>query len=71
MVIPVEDERIINIEVKLAHQEHALSVLNEALTDQQAQITRLEASYQSLLDRIRVLAEETAARDGGERPPHY
>ncbi len=71
MVIPVEDEKIVNIEVKLAHQEHALSALNDALTDQQARITRLEASYQSLLERIRALAEERPDKDGDERPPHY
>lgn len=68
---PVDDDRIVNIEVKLAHQEDALSALNAALTDQQAQITKLEALCRSLADRLRDLAEAGTEDKGDERPPHY
>ena len=60
----MNDDRLIDIETKLAHQEHLLSQLNEALSDQQAQIGRLEQLCQSLIDRVKSLAEGTA--EGGE-----
>jgi len=68
----VEDEKTIDLETKLAHQEHLLSALNEALVNQQAQITDLEHLCQSLLDRVRALSG-TAGENAGsdERPPHY
>ena len=71
-VIEVEERRLIDIEVKLAHQEHALEEINEILTDQQAQITRLGQVCQSLADRLRAMSETsgTEARDD-EKPPHY
>jgi SlyX protein len=68
----VDDEKLIDIETKLAHQEHLLATLNDALTDQQAQITGLENLCRSMVDRIRTLPD--AGGEGGstdERPPHY
>jgi SlyX protein len=71
-VIPVDDEKIIDIQEKLAHQEHMLASLNEALTNQQAQISKLEALCQSLAEKIRALSEADPEDDEGEeRPPHY
>jgi SlyX protein len=67
----VDEDRIVNIETQLAHQEHTLSALNEALTDQQAQISKLEALCQTLMDRIRALTEGEPEDDGDEPPPHY
>lgn len=69
---PVDDEKIIDIETKMAHQEHLLSALNDALSKQQAQITELEHLCQSLVDRIRALSEAGGGNgDDNERPPHY
>ena len=71
--MPVDDERAINIETKLAHQEDLLSVLNEALSGQQLQIAGLERLCQTLVERIRALSD-SGGRDGSdvdERPPHY
>ncbi len=68
----MNEQRLIEIETQLAHQEHLLSSLNDALTLQQAQLMRLEELCRSLLQRIRSLpgpAPEGAA--GDERPPHY
>lgn len=70
-MITVDEERIVNLETQLAHQEHTLSVLNDALTDQQARISKLEALCRSLADRIRAVAEAEPEDDGDERPPHY
>lgn len=68
----MEDERAIEIESKLAHQEHTISALNEALTSQQAQITALEATVRALTERIRAMPDAASASDtADEIPPHY
>lgn len=69
----MSEERFINLEMRLAHQERLIDELNDVLTDQQTRLTRLEAVSESLKDRLRAIgeggAEPTAPDD--ERPPHY
>ncbi len=67
----MDDDRIVDIEEKLAHQEDTLAALNEALTKQQEQVSRLEAMCRTLADRIRALSEARTKNDDGDRPPHY
>lgn len=64
----MDEDRAIEIETKLAHQEHLLAELNAALTDQQAQIGKLEHLCRSLVDRVKTLS---ASGSADERPPHY
>jgi SlyX protein len=71
-VTSVDDEKIIDIETKLAHQEHLLATLNDAVTNQQAQIAELEHICRSLVERIRALSEAGAGIEGDDGPPpHY
>ena len=68
----MSDDRFIDIESKLAHQEQLLLELNEVLTEQQARVMQLEQLSTSLIERIRAIGE--AAPDDApvdERPPHY
>lgn len=68
----MDERRLIDIEVKLSHQEQALSELNEVLTDQQQQLSRLEGLYRDLFAKMEALSQavpEKAPQD--ERPPHY
>lgn len=68
----VDDERLISIETKLAHQEDLLSALNEALSSQQLQIAGLERLCQSLIERIRGMSDAGGGHEGGDEvPPHY
>ena len=68
----MDDDRLINIETKMAHQEQLLAELNEAVTSQQAQITRLESLCQSLIDRVSSLAANSGSGQvTDDRPPHY
>jgi SlyX protein len=68
----MDENRLINIETKLAHQEHLVDELNLALTDQQSRITELEALCRRLVERLQSLAESAAGEAGDEeRPPHY
>ncbi|MFT5500258.1 MAG: SlyX protein [Woeseiaceae bacterium] len=66
----VDENKLIEIETKLAHQEHLLAELNEVLTSQQAQIVSLEGLCAALIDRVRALSE-TGSAAGDEAPPHY
>ena len=68
----VDAQRLIDIETKLAYQEHLLVELNDALAAQQSQIGQLEQMCRSLIDRVRSLSDSGAANPGtDERPPHY
>ena len=68
----MSEERFIELESRLAHQDQVLHELNEVVTDQQAKLMQLEELCRSLIDRVRSLADSTSA-DGpvDERPPHY
>ena len=71
-VMILDEKRVIEIETKLAHQEHLLSELSNALTDQQAQISGLERLCQSLIERVKSLLDSSSADQAtDERPPHY
>jgi SlyX protein len=68
----MSEDRLVDIEVKLAHQDQLLLELNDVVTRQQAKIMQLEELCGSLVVRIRSIGE--ALPDEGERderPPHY
>ncbi len=66
------EERLVEIESKLAHQDQLVYELNDVVTSQQARIMQLEALVESLLERVRTLGEATTGEPvGDERPPHY
>jgi SlyX protein len=68
----VDDDKLIDIETRIAHQEHTIASLNEALTDQQAQIAGLETLVKALRDRVRALSDASPATGtDDEPPPHY
>ena len=65
-----QEDRLIEIETKLAYQDDLVSQLNDVVTDQQSQITKLELLCESLVGRIKSLSE-AADQPQDERPPHY
>jgi len=68
----MSEERFIDLESRLAHQDQMLHELNEAVTAQQANLMRLEELCRSLVNRVKSLGEGMAAGDPtDERPPHY
>lgn len=71
---PLHENRLIDIETKLAHQELLVDELNGIVTGQQRRIDTLEARCQALLERLRSLGDGGGAGTGSpdeERPPHY
>jgi SlyX protein len=68
----MSEERFIDLESRLAHQDQLLNELNDVVTSQQAKITELNTLCQSLIDRVRSMGDAAPAGDSGdERPPHY
>jgi SlyX protein len=65
-----DENRIIDIEIKLSFQENQVDALNRTIYEQGRRIDQLEAMVAKLADHVRTL------RDAGqgplnERPPHY
>jgi SlyX protein len=68
----MSEERFVDLETRLAHQDQMLHELNDVVTDQQTKIMQLEELCRSLIDRVRSLGEGLPAGDpADERPPHY
>ncbi|MEO5934968.1 MAG: SlyX family protein [Duganella sp.] len=66
------EDRFIDIEIKLAHQEHIVESLNQRVYEQQQQIDKLEQMCAALVQHVR---DQASGNGGGasahEPPPHY
>ncbi len=68
----MSEDRFIDLESRLAHQDQLLNELNEVMTQQQAKIMQLETLCNSLISRVRSIGESMPDSDPtNERPPHY
>ena len=68
----MSEERFIDLETRLAHQDQLLNELNDVVTAQQAKIMQLEALCKSLIQRVQAVGDSVPAdADGDDRPPHY
>jgi len=68
----MNDDRIIELEIKVAYQEDLLQLLNNIVSQQQQQIDRITATSSLLNDRIKSLSTEGSAGENvDETPPHY
>ena len=68
----MSDDRFIDLETRLAHQDQLLNELNDVVTGQQARIMDLEELCKALLERVRSLGDGLPTGDPvDERPPHY
>lgn len=68
------DDRIIELETRVAFQEETLTQLNDALVSQQKQLFQLQALVHELREELRARTEplEITPRDPrDEIPPHY
>lgn len=68
----MNENRIIELEIKQAYQEDLIQALNQVVVDQQKQIGKLEETCKLLNDKIKSLAFTGREPDSvDERPPHY
>jgi SlyX protein len=67
-----QDERLIELESKIAHQEHSLQTLGEELYLQQQKLEQLETTCNFLAEQLKTQAGSASAiNTGDEKPPHY
>ena len=68
----MNDNRLIDIETKLAFQEHTVEELNRVVIKQQEEIDALKSTVAYVLDKMELLVDTNMERaPANERPPHY
>ena len=67
----MEDARLIDLEIRLTHQEATLQALNDVVADQQRLIGQLRREVEGLKRQLRDVAPSPIAAPGDETPPHY
>ncbi|WP_083893607.1 SlyX family protein, partial [Herbaspirillum sp. B65] len=66
------DDRLIDIEMKIAHQEDLVDELNQTVYRQQKKIEELEMLLHALAKRFKELSDTSQDRAAAnEKPPHY
>jgi SlyX protein len=66
------EDRLIDLESKLAHQEYLLDVLNKTVYTQQKKLDELDALCLALAKRLSdVQGRIPEGLSANERPPHY
>lgn len=64
------EDRFVDIEIKLAHQEDMVEELNQVVYQQSRRIDQLEAMVGQLAEHIRNSAQ-SGPNPVNEPPPHY
>ena len=71
----MNDERLNEIETRLAWQDDLLDALNKTVAMQQQQLVQMEKICRQLMERLGEVTDLLQARQGGgvvdEKPPHY
>jgi len=65
-------DRLTEIEIKIAHMEQSLGELSDVLYQQQSLMDRLELRFNELRQRMAATADSADNTDpASEKPPHY
>ncbi len=69
----MDEERLMDIEVKIAFQDKTIKELNQVVYEQQQEIDRLGSLCELLLKRTREFSNFVPGSDGpaDDPPPHY
>ena len=68
----MNEERIVDIEIKVARQEDLVDTLNQMVYQQQKKLDELEALCTALARRLMdVTSGGNEQNAGNEKPPHY
>lgn len=65
------EQRFIDLETKIAHQEYLIEELNQAVYEQQKTIDKLEATVSTLIKRYQDMLVGGDEIRPNEKPPHY
>lgn len=67
-----DEDRLIDIEIKLSRQEDLVEELNKLVYRQQQKIDQLDKLCEALLRHVRELSDTATERSAAnEKPPHY
>jgi SlyX protein len=66
----MSEERLINIETKVAHQEVMTEELNTVLYQQQQALEQIQKTLAAFIKQYKEL-EKTTHGPANEKPPHY
>lgn len=67
-----DEDRLIDIEIKLSRQEYLVEELNKLVYRQQQKIDQLDKLCEALLRHVRELSDTATERSAAnEKPPHY
>lgn len=68
----MEDMRLIDLEIRLTHQEATLQALNDVIADQQRLFDQLHKEVEALKRQMRDMSSTDVAAPWEETPPpHY
>lgn len=65
------EDKLIDIETRLAYQDDAIQALSDVVYQQQKQLDRMEKQLQLMLGKLQDLGQNQATKIDHERPPHY
>ena len=67
------EERLVEIETKIAFQEQTIMDLNDVVYEQQKEIQRLRSICDALMKNIKEFSGSTSGSSApaNEKPPHY
>ena len=65
------EDRVTELETRLAFQDDTIQALNEVLVEQQRQLERLGLQMGQLIERYRELAVQQGEEGDEAPPPHY
>jgi SlyX protein len=65
------EDRFIDLEIKIAHQEHLVESLGQRIYEQQQQIDKLEQMCAVLIQHVRSQPQNGGGQLPHEPPPHY
>lgn len=67
-----DQDKLVDLQSRLAFQDQTINELNDALTSQQQQIDKLQYQLKLLNDKLVDMEEGTFdINQGEEKPPHY
>ena len=67
----VSEDQLVDLQTRLAYQEHTLSQLNDVVIGQQAELERLRTVVRDLLQMVGDERGAASPASVEEKPPHY
>lgn len=67
----MDEQRIDELEIKVAYQDDTINQLNDVIIRQQKDIDRLKMICDGLTDKVSGLSEAMVSKPEDDIPPHY